>query len=256
MSYEDAQRISGEYHLLLEREEYLQAADDVLLAGPGATVPKIDSRGVNNTVIIGSQANCVGANILIVGNNSMVVIGANAVMNKGSVRLSGDNAIFWFGAFTSAPEFIAMGYEGRRIIVGDECLISNRVMAETSDHHPIFDNASGLRINPGADVHVGNNVWLGRDVRLSKGATIGANSMVGQGSVVTRAVGSAPHTIYAGSPAKALRTGITTSRWQADSLEELKLHPGYIRREEQREALLRRCDAPWLASTVPGASES
>ena len=56
----------------------------------------------------------------------------------------------------------------------------------------------------GKRVMVGNDVWIGHGAVIMPGITIGNGAVIGANAVVTRDV--APYTIFAGVPAKKMRT--------------------------------------------------
>ena len=91
---------------------------------------------------------------------------------------------------------------------------------DVSDHHSIFDIASGFRLNEDNDIFLDQFVWLGRDVRIQKGATVGREVVIGQSSIVSGVV--PPNCICAGVPAKVLKDGVTWSRQKAETLEEVR----------------------------------
>lgn len=243
MDYMNARYFADDHGLVLENGEHLTHSDDMLI-GAGATPPTVKSRGYGNTVIIGTGADCAGANITISGNNSIVVIGAHATFRRGTVNLSGDGANFWLGALTTTAELIVGVAEGRKVVIGEEGMFSSRVMINTSDGHAIYDNGTGYRINPAHDVEIGRHVWMGRDVRVSKGATIGADSIIGQGALVVGNKCSEPNGLYAGAPAGPMRTGVSWSRMQAESWEEMERSARHQAYAEKRAALLARCPQP------------
>ena len=77
--------------------------------------------------------------------------------------------------------------------------------------HPIFDVATGERINGAEDVVLGDRVWVGRNASLNKGARVGAGAIIGNSAVVTGAI--PPGVIAAGAPARVIREGV---RWSRD----------------------------------------
>jgi acetyltransferase-like isoleucine patch superfamily enzyme len=127
--------------------------------------------------------------------------GFTHVSPKSTLRV-GENT-----AFNARCEVSA--WENASIYIGAGCLFAAAKL-RTCDMHPIFDIASGKRINPSRDLVIEDHVWVGEDVTVAKGARIGAGSMIGSGSIVK---GYIPNdSLAVGVPAKVIRSGIAWQR--------------------------------------------
>jgi acetyltransferase-like isoleucine patch superfamily enzyme len=93
---------------------------------------------------------------------------------------------------------------------------------DPSDMHPIFDRASGQRLNPAQDIEIGDHVWLGTRVLVLKGARIGDGAIVGAGSIVSGTI--APNTLSLGSPARVIREDVVWTR-DFDAAADMVLPP-------------------------------
>ncbi len=102
-------------------------------------------------------------------------------------------------------------HEPGRIAIGSGSLIAAEVDISVSDMHPVFDVATGARINAAGDVTIGARVWIGARSLVLKGTDIGHDTVIGAASVVTGAIPS--HCTAAGNPARVLRRG---TRWAMD----------------------------------------
>ena len=94
--------------------------------------------------------------------------------------------------------------DGKKIIIGKNCLIGSDLEIIDSNFHDIDPEKrfSGGCAEKG-DVIVGNNVFIGNSVRIVKNTVIGDNCVVGVGSVVS---GIYPeNVILAGVPAKIIK---------------------------------------------------
>jgi len=122
---------------------------------------------------------------------------------------------------------------GGRIFIGEHCMLSTRIIIDRSDHHTIYDRATGMRINDDRDVTIDDHVWISREVRIGKGVTIGRDAVVGQGAIVVGNLDAA--TLNVGVPARTVRQGVTWSRMKAASLPEMEVsqrHREYLRKSE------------------------
>ena len=113
----------------------------------------------------------------------------------GSVVSIGSN-----NAFSNNVSVIA----NERIVIGNDCLIGDRVSIFDSDFHEIDPAARRSGTGASKPVEIGNNVWIGSSVTVLKGVTIGDNSVIGVMSVVSKPV--PPNSVAVGNPAKVIRT--------------------------------------------------
>ncbi|SAI05759.1 putative acyl transferase [Bordetella ansorpii] len=229
--------------LLLEQRDCLHASDGEL-TGEGARKAKVQCANPSGNLIIwGSGSVSNTSNIRISGTGNVVVIGAGTRFTDSTVIVLGSNSVFWFGALSTVGSLTAQIAAGTKFMIGDECMLSTRIIGDTTDHHGIYDLASGERINPVASIHVGNHVWLGRDVSLGKGSRIGSGSVIGQRSLVNGHACAASDNLYAGVPAKLVRPGIAWSRMSSSTYSEMEKSHRHAEYVQRREALRERCFA-------------
>ncbi|MDH0360786.1 hypothetical protein N7298_18580 [Aeromonas caviae] len=177
--------------------------------------------GQENIIIRGHKSLVNSSTIWFSGKNNIVFLGPHSELIGADIRVTGNNCILYFGAFSTVGSMIVIlsGEEGK-IEVGDHCMLSNRIIIDRTDHHPIYDLATGLRINYDQDVTIGDHVWIGRDVRISKGSKIGDDAIIGQASLVTGNIKGS--SVYGGIPARCIKEGITWSRWNFNSIVEME----------------------------------
>gem|GEM_PF-466435 len=89
------------------------------------------------------------------------------------------------------------------ISIGRDCAIAMQTTFVTSTHRigGPHKRAGVLETRP---IVVGDGVWIGARATVLPGVTIGDGAVVAAGAVVTRDCD--PHTLYAGVPARAIRT--------------------------------------------------
>lgn len=125
-----------------------------------------------------------------IGQGSKISIGGGATL------VIGDNF-----TITAESSIIA----NKRIIFGDDCLLSWDILCMDTDFHRIFSN--GKVINENSEVHIGNNVWIGCRTTILKGSSIPDNSVVGANSVVAGKF-EKENVIIASNPAKICKENI------------------------------------------------
>lgn len=208
------------------------------------------SRGEGNALIRGLESMSTRSNLTISGSRNVLFLGPYSRLNNADIRITGNDGVFFFGAFATVESMVVMlTGEGGRISIGDHCMLSARIIIDRSDHHGIYDTATGARINHDRDVEIHDHTWLGRDVRVGKGAVIERDSIVGQGSVVSGRLKAG--CIHAGAPAKPIREGVTWSRMKAESLGAMEAstrHQDFLRRVD---ALGERIRSGHPGSAVP-----
>ena len=181
------------------------------VAGPHALVIE----GEGNTVRIGAGSR-LGLNMTVRGQGASVEIGPACHLH-GFVNVLCSDARLAIGARTTMVQGSIQLHEPGEVVFGEDCMISSQVYVSLSDIHPIFDRATGQRINPAASVHVGDHVWAGLRCMILKGAQIGDGVVIAAGAIVS---GDMPaHAVVAGAPARVLREGVT---WRRDFSEAVE----------------------------------
>ncbi len=222
---------------------YVHAGGPVYLS-QDAEAPEIKRNdGASNLVLCGHGAKTSGktsrTRITFSGSNNLVFLGPHCNTAATQINVRGDNNIFYFGAFSTIVN-ATINLEGPAgtIAVGDECMLSARIVLSNSDGHAIYDAGSGDRINLHDDILIGNHVWLSRDVRVSKGAVIGNDAVIGQAALVLGNV--ADGDLCVGIPARTLRSGVTWSRMNAESLGAMTASSRHSKYLKTKEALRSR----------------
>ena len=166
--------------------------------------------GENNTIII-PDTELLDLHVDIQGSNNIINISKIEKLTNICVEIYGNSSQLLVGSikFFAGVHF-RINSNDKKIIVGDDCMFSSGVEIWTGDAHPIYDLATGERINNDQDVIIGNYVWIGRNASIHKGAVIPDGCVVGANSFVTHKF-EEPNTIIAGTPAKVIRRNI---RWE------------------------------------------
>ncbi|MBG0742672.1 MAG: acyltransferase [Cylindrospermopsis raciborskii KL1] len=172
---------------------------------------RMEIKGTNNQVVIGSGTNIYNLQIVIYGNNNTLIIGENCVVG-GFLEMFGNGNEITIGTQTLAAHTRLIAHGGKYIRIGEKCLIAGSTDIRTTDSHSIL-NAEGERINPDESIEIGDRVWIAREVMILKGTVIGSDSVIGARSVVTKKVPS--NVVAVGIPARVVRTNIS---WLIESI--------------------------------------
>jgi len=179
-------------------------------------------KGNDNVVHIGDGCNLQELGIQIYGSNNEVHIGARSHFREGAIYcFSNEGRLHLEGASTFAGTTFAVAESSTSLRVGRECMFSTHIELRTGDSHGIYDQSSGNRVNPGADIEIGERVWIGTRALILKGTVIPGGCVVGAASLV-RGRFDEPNCILAGQPAKVLRQGVVWTRDLSDNLFPLR----------------------------------
>lgn len=167
----------------------------------------------DNEVSFGAGLRGAGLRILISGNGNRVEIGRDVTIS-GLIRVCGNGLTVRIGDRSDIKAGRIVAWFGS-VEIGADCLFAGRVLVRTSDVHPVFDRASGLRLNPPGDVRVGDRVWVALEAALLKGAVVPSDCVVGMRALVTKPF-SETGCVIAGVPARVIRHGVTWARHHDD----------------------------------------
>ena len=96
------------------------------------------------------------------------------------------------------------------ISIGNDVVISKRVVIRDSDNHRIIDGESSGPRTVSAPITICDRVWIGMNVTILKGVTIGEGAVIAAGSVVNKDIPA--RCLAAGVPAKVIKTDISWER--------------------------------------------
>jgi acetyltransferase-like isoleucine patch superfamily enzyme len=166
--------------------------------------------GVGNRLLVESNT-FISGNIKIVGNGNVVTIGSSCTLNGLYLDITRvNNSKVEIGSKTTIGGAALQVHEKADVFIGQDCMLSQRILISVSDMHPIFDRETGERVNPAKDIRIGDHVWIGFQSLILKGAQIQAGSIIGAGSLVSGYVPE--YSIAAGVPAKILRSNVEWRR--------------------------------------------
>lgn len=210
------------------------------------TIKRIIFRGYNNHIILGRIIGNGGNLVFDLSYNTNVSLDDGCKINaparfesigrNGSAEINiSENCRFTGGLFrlyvssfhtqilidkdtTIETKFEAHANSGKKIIIGQDCMISHNVQLWAGDGHAIFDVESGANINSDYKVLtdrknklvLGDHVWVGFNSVIMHGANIGTGSIVGTSSVVKSVFPN--NCAVAGNPSKIIRRNCAWSR--------------------------------------------
>lgn len=168
-------------------------------------------RGKNNRISIDPRAKIKRLFVVFDCDNGSLVIGPNArhgfAMN---IRVGQDSSVIIGADVTSTTTCTISAVEGATVKLGNDVMLASENELRADDGHPIFDLASGKRVNPVKNITIGNHVWFGRQAVALGGADVADGSVIGFRGLVT---GRVPNNCIAvGSPVRVVRRNIAWER--------------------------------------------
>ena len=156
---------------------------------------------------------CSGSSEVVFGNNCRLTSGEVRIFNhpaRTSIRV-GNNTTFETNLGLHANV-------GKKLIIGNDCMISHFVEMWAGDGHTVFDVNTGKNINSNYDglpehknqLVLGDHVWVGKEAYIMHGTNIAAGSIVGAKSVVKGRFSN--NCVIAGNPARCVKKDVAWSR--------------------------------------------
>lgn len=144
------------------------------------------------------------------GKNCKLIIGDKVYIKDTTFWFEGEGSIIKIGDETTIESALIAALEGKKVIIGDDCMLSNNVILRTGDSHPIYDSDS-QRINLGEDIILGNHVWIGEGCVLLKRSEFPDGSILGTKSLANKKY-TDRNCAYAGMPAKIVKPEVYWKR--------------------------------------------
>lgn len=155
-----------------------------------------DAERIMHNKVVGSLFIADGGSLtvgsFVVRPGCRITVNSNASLILGSGSINYDTVIECFNSIT----------------IGNDVVISERVMMRDSDNHTIMEAGEASVVS--APIVIQDNVWIGMGATILKGVTIGEGSVVAAGSVVTKDIPA--HCLAAGVPAKVVKARISWER--------------------------------------------
>jgi serine acetyltransferase len=166
---------------------------------------------MGNVLVFGPGASIFG-DIKIHGTNSIAIFsGSDRGPAAINLAMSGAGSTFFWGRQSSSNGLSAFVQGDRHsVLIGEDCMVAQRVSLMTTDMHALVDLETGAWLNDGAPIVIAPHVWLGWESMVMKGTTIGFGSTIAARSVVTRDVPKL--TISGGTPNRTLRSDVMWTR--------------------------------------------
>ncbi len=177
----------------------------------------IKFKGKNSTVVLKEPFAKFSKTKISLRNNSYVKIDSSRDIIKKLKISMADNQKCTIGKdfFTWSTEIVFSAGDGFEVNIGNNCMFSKNILIRTSDGHTIYDTNTGEILNHGKSIDIGDNVWLAGNVSVLKGSNIANDCVIGHGSIVVKPC-ETPNSVYAGVPAKLIKTNINWRREEPD----------------------------------------
>lgn len=173
--------------------------------------------GGGNEVIIDQGVRLNHVRIDVSGHNNKLILHRGVTFAEGGrIRLEDESNLVEIGENSDFIDtFFAVCDYGCKVVVGKDCMFSNKIIVRTSDTHSILNNL-GQRTNPGRDVVIGDRVWVAYGAHILKKSVIEDDCVIGTQSVVAGA--HIPKgCIAAGNPARVVKEGV---HWRKERLKK------------------------------------
>ena len=172
---------------------------------------ELGPRAVGCTLLVGADSK-IGGRVEFGAEGETVLIGGrNPWYTPISVFMNGRNStLLWGRGATANGVRLFVDGEGRRILVGDDCMFSGEIDIRTSDRHVMFSMEDETVLNAPEDVVIEPHVWLGFRTIVLKGTRVGFGSVIGTSAVVTQDIPR--FSLAVGQPARVIRQGVSWSR--------------------------------------------
>lgn len=179
---------------------------------------KLKFLGNNNTVIFYASTELISEIIITCTSNNLVNVKKTKYhLNFSTYNPLSENSSLIIGEDTSIEHatFILWDEPNLKIEIGDNCMISHNVVFRPSDGHTILDNTGNI-LNYPKNIYLGKHCWVGSNVTFLKGSCVPNNSIIGINSLYTSSSNPKEKyplgAIFAGSPAKMIRTAVNWDR--------------------------------------------
>jgi acetyltransferase-like isoleucine patch superfamily enzyme len=199
-----------------------EVRDDTRLELLSEPQGRVVIQGPGNTLRIGRDV-VLNATLWLQGSGSVVEIGDNCHLDGMIHIVRGEGGLIRIGAGTTFNAVGVSMHEAGEIHIGRDCMFSTDIHMDVSDMHPIYDRATGQRINPARSIHIEDHVWVGRRVVIGKGVRIGEGAVIGGGSMVTGGIPA--HSLAVGSPARVVRDNIVWRREFGEVVAPMEVPP-------------------------------
>lgn len=196
---------------------YVEGKDNQIILDSGAELYNVKIRifGNGNRIKIGDKSILHDSAIMVRGNQNHIMVGKNFSSYNTTFHLEDDRNEVRIGDGTTCHgrDYKAVNFElceGSKIIIGEDCMLSNDIQIRPSDAHSLVD-LNGKRLNPAEDIIIGDHCWICLGVTILKGTQIREHTVVGAGAVWTKKY-TESYCVLAGNPAKVVKRSIDWNR--------------------------------------------
>lgn len=174
----------------------------------------IDSTKISfNMISLGKRTSILnirknGIGICLSSGSKLVFKGPGYMGNDSSIETR-SNGILTFGKNFGITASFKIACE-KRIDIGDNFSSSWEVGIYDTDFHFLYDIEKNMQLNCSENIFIGHDVWICNRCTILKGSYLPNRSIVATNSLVNRSFKNEPNnSIYAGVPAKFIKTGFT-----------------------------------------------
>lgn len=200
------------YYLLNKNKKIIKGnSNSIKTTNSFMNKTKIEVWGNSNRIELGEKCFFTNCRLYIKGNNNNICISNKVFLKDTDIHIEDNGNEIYIGEKTTifGKTHLACT-EGKKILIGKDCMFSTDITFRTGDSHSIVD-INGKRINDAQNIIIGNHIWIGNKVILTKGVEICDNSIIGTGSIVTKKFDK-NGLLIAGVPAKEIKENVNWLR--------------------------------------------
>lgn len=184
-----------------------QMAENRIIGKPNIVNSEINFLGKNNIMVCSNNINIQNTVINFRADNSIVFLYSDV---KTSFKIDVyNNSTIYLGKDVKVGAFIKVDVmENQNVIIGDGCIIEDRVNITSAESYPIYDGEEKKRLNHSGSVYIGDHVWLGHLSFISSGVKIGSGSVIGNNTFVETNTKIPSNALVKGNPARVVNDNI------------------------------------------------
>lgn len=143
--------------------------------------------------------------LLYIHNNGKIYVNGSICLSRG-IYLEANGGVIIFGNNIKMNTGCYIESEKSSITIGSDCSFGWNCTIKNCDGHHIVEN--GKIMDNHSDIYIGNHCWICSEATILKGGYLGDNCVLGYRSLLSKKISDKNGVIFAGQPAKIIKTDI------------------------------------------------